>query len=56
MNAVADREAFWIPHAQGGRINCLYVMDGWNYVVRLYRPHKEIQEGKWTFPEPEPLN
>jgi len=36
------------------RINCLYVMDGWNYAVRLYQPHKEIQEGKWRFPEPQP--
>lgn len=35
-----------------GLINCLYIMDGWNYVVRLYQPHKVIQEGKWTFPEP----
>jgi hypothetical protein len=35
-------------------INCLYIMDGWNYSVRLYQPHKEIQEGKWKFPEPQP--
>lgn len=40
---------------EDGRTNCLYVMDGWNYAVRLYRPHKEIQEGKWTFPEPKPV-
>ncbi len=38
-----------------GYDNFLYVMDGWNYVLRLYRPRKEIQEGKWTFPEPEPV-
>jgi len=36
-------------------INCLYVMDGWNYVVRLYQPSDEIQEGKWVFPEPMPM-
>ncbi len=41
---------------EDGRANCLYVMDGWNYAVRLYRPHKEIQEGKWTFPEPQPID
>jgi len=35
--------------------NFLYVMDGWNYIVRLYLPHKVIQEGKWKFPEPRPL-
>ncbi len=38
---------------KGNKDNFLYVMDGWNYAVRLYRPSKEIQEGKWTFPEPE---
>ncbi len=38
-----------------GKKNFLYVMDGWNYIVRLYLPHKVIQEGKWKFPEPRPL-
>jgi hypothetical protein len=37
-----------------GRENCLYVMDGWNYAVRLYEPRKEILDGTWTFPEPTP--
>ena len=36
-----------------GATNFLYVMDGWNYVVRLYRPHEEVLEGKWVFPEPQ---
>ena len=26
------------------------IMDGWNYVVRLYRPRAEILDGSWTFP------
>jgi len=30
--------------------NCLPTMQGWNYVVRLYRPRAEILDGKWTFP------
>lgn len=30
--------------------NCLPTMQGWNYVVRLYRPRPEILDGKWTFP------
>ncbi len=34
------------------RINCLYVMDGWNYVVRLYQPQDIIQQGRWKFPVP----
>ncbi len=32
------------------RPNCLAIMDGWNYVVRLYRPHREIIDGTWAFP------
>jgi hypothetical protein len=32
--------------------NCLPIMDGWNYLVRLYEPHKEILDGTWTFPGP----
>jgi len=30
--------------------NCLPVTDGWNYMVRLYRPRPEILDGSWTFP------
>ncbi|WDZ76206.1 DUF1254 domain-containing protein [Ensifer adhaerens] len=36
--------------------NCLPVVDGWNYTVRLYRPRKEILDGSWHFPEPQPAN
>lgn len=35
--------------------NCLPIMAGWNYTVRLYRPRKEILNGKWKFPEPKPV-
>ena len=31
--------------------NCLPIMQGWNYMVRLYRPRAEILDGKWKFPE-----
>ncbi|MFV2058309.1 MAG: DUF1214 domain-containing protein [Thiohalomonadales bacterium] len=31
-------------------INYLHVMEGWNYIVRMYQPRKEILDGKWTFP------
>jgi hypothetical protein len=34
--------------------NCLPIMPGWNYTVRLYRPRAEILNGKWKFPSPEP--
>ncbi len=30
--------------------NYLHIMEGWNYIVRLYQPRKEILEGTWTFP------
>jgi hypothetical protein len=34
--------------------NCIPIMKGWNYTVRLYRPRPEILSGKWKFPEPQP--
>lgn len=36
--------------------NCLPIMRGWNYMVRLYRPHAEILSGKWKFPEAQAVN
>jgi hypothetical protein len=30
--------------------NCLSIMPGWNYMVRLYRPRPEILDGRWEFP------
>lgn len=35
--------------------NCLPVTEGWNYMVRLYRPRQEILDGSWTFPVAEPI-
>jgi len=32
------------------RPNCLPIVDGWNYTVRLYRPRAEVRDGSWTFP------
>lgn len=34
--------------------NCLPVTPGWNYLVRLYQPEKEILSGKWVFPVAQP--
>ena len=34
--------------------NCLPIMKGWNYTVRLYRPRPEILDGNWAFPQPKP--
>ena len=36
------------------RPNCLPITDGWNYIVRLYRPRPELLDGSWTFPSVEP--
>jgi len=30
--------------------NSLPITEGWNYLVRLYRPRPEILDGTWTFP------
>jgi len=36
--------------------NCLPVMQGWNYTVRLYRPREEILNGTWKFPAAQALS
>jgi hypothetical protein len=35
--------------------NFLPITPGWNYLVRLYRPRKEILDGSWTFPQATPI-
>ncbi|WP_460797966.1 DUF1214 domain-containing protein [Microbacterium sp. GXF0217] len=30
--------------------NAIPITEGWNYLVRLYRPRPEITDGTWTFP------
>jgi hypothetical protein len=35
--------------------NYLAIMPNWNYVVRMYRPRKEILDGTWKFPEAQPV-
>lgn len=36
-----------------GLANHVYVMDGWNYALRLYRPRPEVLDGTWSPPTPE---
>jgi hypothetical protein len=36
--------------------NCLPIMPGWNYMVRLYRPRAEVLDGSWKFPEARPVD
>jgi hypothetical protein len=40
----------------GKVVNCLPIMPGWNYWVRLYRPRAEIVSGTWKFPEAKPAS
>ena len=35
--------------------NYLPIMQGWNYMVRLYRPRPEILSGEWAFPTAQPV-
>jgi hypothetical protein len=35
------------------KTNFLPIVPGWNYIVRLYQPGKEILDGSWTFPKPQ---
>ncbi len=39
-----------------GVANCLPIMPGWNYMVRLYRPRPEILDGTWNFPEAQAIS
>jgi hypothetical protein len=35
---------------QEGKLpNCLPIMKGWNYIVRLYRPRAKVLDGRWNF-------
>jgi hypothetical protein len=38
-----------------GVANALPIMPGWNYILRLYRPHLSVLDGTWTAPRPEAL-
>jgi hypothetical protein len=35
--------------------NCIPIVKGWNYTVRLYRPRAEILDGRWKFPVAQPV-
>lgn len=62
LNAYTMNNVTAMPNADGSHTihfggdpnskNYLPITDGWNYVVRLYQPRKEVIDGKWTFPNP----
>jgi hypothetical protein len=35
--------------------NCIPTTNGWNYLVRLYRPREQVLSGTWKFPEAQPV-
>lgn len=39
-----------------GRVNCIPITEGWNYIVRLYQPREAFFDKSWTFPEPQPVD
>lgn len=43
-------EAMNAPDGSSLEGNVLPIMDGWNYMVRMYRPRPEVLDGTWTFP------
>ncbi|WP_394846383.1 DUF1254 domain-containing protein [Pendulispora brunnea] len=59
MNAKPDADGSISVQFGGcdGRIpNCLPIMKGWNYTVRLFRPRSEILDGTWKFPKAQPAS
>jgi len=40
----------------GTAANCIPITPGWNYWARFYRPRKEILDGTYKFPEPQPVS
>ena len=40
---------------EDSRVNCLPILTGWNYAVRMYEPRKEILDGSWKFPGIKPV-
>lgn len=56
ITATANDDGSVTVHLGGcgdDRPNCLPIMDGWNYIVRMYRPRPEILDGTWTLPSVE---
>lgn len=58
LTAVADEDgSVTLNLAADGEdlTNHLYIMDGWTYILRLYRPRREVLDGTWSPPTPEPV-
>lgn len=58
ISGTPNRDGSFTIHFGGDpdSANYLPITEGWNYVVRLYRPRDEILDGSWTFPSVEDAN
>ncbi len=45
-----DDGSVTVRFGDGDAPNTIPTPDGWNYLVRLYRPRPEVVSGEWTFP------
>jgi hypothetical protein len=52
--AISNADGSFTIHFGGtaDAVNQIPIMEGWNYLVRLYRPRKELLDGTWQFPAP----
>lgn len=46
----------YLGGCEDGRVNCLPLVEGWQYTVRLYRAAPEVLDGSWVFPAVEPAD
>jgi len=58
ISGTPDADGSFTIHFGGDpkNINFLPISEGWNYVVRLYQPRKDVYDGTWTFPAVEPAH
>jgi hypothetical protein len=56
VNAAAnDDGSYTVQFGGEGARNILPIFPGWNYCVRLYRPHQEVVDGAWVIPKAVPV-
>lgn len=54
VTAQRDQDGSVTIHFGGDPSNSNYlpITPGWNYIVRMYQPRKELLDGGWKFPDP----
>ena len=55
VTAVADADGVVrlnLAPEDDGSPNFVYIMDGWNYAIRLYKPRPQVLDGTWRPPRP----